>query len=365
MFELMGQEGVSEVTIQRAFEEWTGKGHEKCALGVTDISGGDYIIEIKGWKDWKAAVGQLLVYRTCRTACRKIIVFFGKTPSVDRVAEVFTSLSEYNIFPICCPLGVDIHRVDLPNLKKEPKKHSSSRKYYPPTSPLAAASQLADQSAAVQMFAARLAAVAVQPVAVQPVAVQPVAVQPVAVQPVAVQPVAVLAVEVQPVAVPPVAVQPVAVQPVAVPLPTSSTPVATPQTPETDEMDDMKNSIISLLDKIEALGPQDKAFSVKKMHLLTTLRKAIAEMESMLVCTCRTTKEEKGLQRFFDEKLTRSGSITASSLHMAYQTFARPLGLPAVSHVDISKLMSLNGIEKKRVSSGIIYSVSVALDAPQ
>jgi hypothetical protein len=144
IFELMGQENVPEVTIQRAFEEWTGHGHEKCVLGVTDISGGDYIIEIKGWKAWKEAVGQLLVYRTCRTACRKIIVFFGKTPSIDWVAEVFTSLSEYNIFPICCPLGVDIHRVDLPNLKKEPKKPPSpSRKYYPPTSPLAAASQLA------------------------------------------------------------------------------------------------------------------------------------------------------------------------------------------------------------------------------
>ncbi len=61
--------------------------------GTTDITTKDMHIEIKNWKTWKHALGQLEVYRHRMWKPKLYAVFFGKTSEKNKQAalEVFTS----------------------------------------------------------------------------------------------------------------------------------------------------------------------------------------------------------------------------------------------------------------------------------
>lgn len=54
-----------EVYYQRLLENFSNAGHKRVAAGITDITTDEYHGEIKQWRKWKEAVGQLLAYNVC------------------------------------------------------------------------------------------------------------------------------------------------------------------------------------------------------------------------------------------------------------------------------------------------------------
>lgn len=107
------KESSKEEPVQKAFERLTGHGHVNYPYGITDISGEDYVIEIKNWHDWKEATGQLCVYGACYPDMIKMLAYFGKTPSKEFIETSFSILEKLDIIPICYPLGIEIHRRDI------------------------------------------------------------------------------------------------------------------------------------------------------------------------------------------------------------------------------------------------------------
>jgi hypothetical protein len=52
-------------------------GHMMTANGITDITTPDEHVEIKHWRAWKAALGQLVAYQACAPRRRLTACFFG------------------------------------------------------------------------------------------------------------------------------------------------------------------------------------------------------------------------------------------------------------------------------------------------
>lgn len=86
----------SETFYQKYLEDKLGASHTKNKYGVTDIETEDTVIEIKSWKDFKGAIGQLFSY-TKHNHKQKKVYFFGETPSSQKVNEIVTLLVDHNI----------------------------------------------------------------------------------------------------------------------------------------------------------------------------------------------------------------------------------------------------------------------------
>ena len=54
---------IKEVNIQRKMEKELGGKHEVCPTGVADIITDTELIEIKNWKQWITALGQIFAYK--------------------------------------------------------------------------------------------------------------------------------------------------------------------------------------------------------------------------------------------------------------------------------------------------------------
>lgn len=90
---------VLEEDIQKKLEKKYGCGHQNTPAGIIDICTSYSIIEIKHWRGWHHAIGQLVVYSHYYPKHMKHIHFFGEYPSEDKLIIIKT---------ICASLGIKI-----------------------------------------------------------------------------------------------------------------------------------------------------------------------------------------------------------------------------------------------------------------
>jgi hypothetical protein len=111
---------------QRFLEKCLGATHKKTALEITDITTENEHIEIKHWKNYKAAYGQLSCYNhnDNKTLCA---YFFGDIKSnlresiIDFYRTKNVSIKEF----INTPNGIEIHTVLDATLEKQNKKEKN------------------------------------------------------------------------------------------------------------------------------------------------------------------------------------------------------------------------------------------------
>ena len=89
---------VREIEIQKRLELETGGGHQSCPTGIPDIVSDDSLIEIKTWRDYKYAFGQLLLYRKYFPGRQPRIHFFGKRiTNLKALKDIYEAAKEQNI----------------------------------------------------------------------------------------------------------------------------------------------------------------------------------------------------------------------------------------------------------------------------
>ena len=71
--------------------------HEIYSLGISDITGPDTHIEIKNWKDWIKASGQLDVYNFCLPKQFNAVYFFGEPPKSKKLKDITTFLKSKRV----------------------------------------------------------------------------------------------------------------------------------------------------------------------------------------------------------------------------------------------------------------------------
>lgn len=89
-----------ELAIQKKLEKKFNGGHQSTPAGIIDIisnEGGGVIVEIKEWKNYKAAIGQLFCYGYYYPNHMKQIHFFGKPPSDDLKVVILTICASLRI----------------------------------------------------------------------------------------------------------------------------------------------------------------------------------------------------------------------------------------------------------------------------
>jgi hypothetical protein len=74
-------------------EKLCGGSHERLKCGITDITTKDLHVEIKEWKQWKTALGQLEAYNVMKWKPKRYVVLFGKPPrkNLTTICEIFQS----------------------------------------------------------------------------------------------------------------------------------------------------------------------------------------------------------------------------------------------------------------------------------
>lgn len=87
-----------EVYYQRLLENYLQAGHKKVAAGITDITTDDYHGEIKQWRKWKEAVGQLLSYNVCDQKPNLHIYLFDKYSQTNK-SVAMRVFDAYGIMP--------------------------------------------------------------------------------------------------------------------------------------------------------------------------------------------------------------------------------------------------------------------------
>lgn len=91
-----------EAAIQKKMEKKTGGQHQSTPAGIIDIltpPPNAMLIEIKDWRNWKAAIGQVYAYGVYYPNHMKCIHFFGKIPDADQKTVIIS---------ICTTLGIKV-----------------------------------------------------------------------------------------------------------------------------------------------------------------------------------------------------------------------------------------------------------------
>ena len=89
-------EKINERFYQIKLEKETGGKSLACKAGIADIVSDDLLIEIKNWKYWKQAIGQIMVYSVYFPGRVKRLHLFGVKPdqkTIDTITEVCNSLN--------------------------------------------------------------------------------------------------------------------------------------------------------------------------------------------------------------------------------------------------------------------------------
>lgn len=89
----------TEIHYQKHLEQKYGASHCKSAFGICDLETDNCIIEIKNWKQYKTAIGQLVAY-THQVPKTRVAYFFGTKPrNVTTVLDLFTrnNITVYHI----------------------------------------------------------------------------------------------------------------------------------------------------------------------------------------------------------------------------------------------------------------------------
>ena len=82
----------NEAYYQKILVEKGFGNHEVVTLGITDITGPNIHIEIKNWKEWIKASGQLDAYNFCSPKTFQAIYFFGEPPTTKKLVEIIKFL---------------------------------------------------------------------------------------------------------------------------------------------------------------------------------------------------------------------------------------------------------------------------------
>ena len=88
---------IDECHVQLKLERELGYGHMKCNSGIIDIFTPTTIIEIKKWKSWKEALGQLYCYSYDFPDRDKRVHFFGKLPNIKTLIYIICVFMSHNI----------------------------------------------------------------------------------------------------------------------------------------------------------------------------------------------------------------------------------------------------------------------------
>lgn len=86
-----------EAAIQKKMEKKLGGSHASCPAGVVDILCETSLVEIKEWRNWKAALGQTLAYAFFYPNRMLHIHFFGELPPDEYRIMVITICTHYRI----------------------------------------------------------------------------------------------------------------------------------------------------------------------------------------------------------------------------------------------------------------------------
>lgn len=89
----------SESIYQTILESHLGGTHKTLKNGITDITTETFHAEIKEWKCWKEAVGQLMVYNVDEPRPQLRVYLFGTCPCKSKKQSVITTLKTLNILP--------------------------------------------------------------------------------------------------------------------------------------------------------------------------------------------------------------------------------------------------------------------------
>lgn len=87
-----------EVYYQRILETHLNGRHMKLDCGVTDITTDHLHAEIKEWKKWKEAVGQLLSYNVCEKRSYLRLYLFDQYPKSNKNTAMKIFM-QFNIHP--------------------------------------------------------------------------------------------------------------------------------------------------------------------------------------------------------------------------------------------------------------------------
>ncbi len=88
---------ILEYEVQQRLQVETKGGHQTCIIGIPDIVTSDKIIEIKRWKGWMSAMGQLLAYSDYFPDRQLQVHFFGSRPNKAKIAEILRVLGNRGI----------------------------------------------------------------------------------------------------------------------------------------------------------------------------------------------------------------------------------------------------------------------------
>jgi len=83
---------------QKILEIYLGGVQKRCALGIADIVNDHMVVEIKDWKNYRVAMGQMMVYAHYFTDRACMIIYFGDQPSNSD--EIKAICLEHNILAI-------------------------------------------------------------------------------------------------------------------------------------------------------------------------------------------------------------------------------------------------------------------------
>jgi hypothetical protein len=86
-----------EAAIQKKMEKKLGGGHATCPAGIVDILCENSLVEVKEWRNWKAAIGQTLAYAFFYPNRMLHIHFFGELPPEEQRIMIITICTHYRI----------------------------------------------------------------------------------------------------------------------------------------------------------------------------------------------------------------------------------------------------------------------------
>jgi len=90
-------------------------------IGTTDITSDTFHAEIKSWKQWKSAVGQLLTYNFAMKREHLRAYFFDSKPTKKSLLAILECLKFYNIDPLHIEI-VDMQYMIIENLTNGEKE---------------------------------------------------------------------------------------------------------------------------------------------------------------------------------------------------------------------------------------------------
>lgn len=81
----------SEQFFQSILQERYNAKHQRCPLGITDLTNNDFNAEIKEWEKYSDGIGQLIRYNLCVPRLKMILFCFGAKPvkvKLDLIVEL-------------------------------------------------------------------------------------------------------------------------------------------------------------------------------------------------------------------------------------------------------------------------------------